>query len=76
MATSGDVRQFLLKNGRRYSHILNPKTGWPVENAPRSITVAAPSCTHAGLLSTLAMLHGEKAEEFLESEGVFYRAYR
>ena len=76
VATSGDVRQFLLKNGRRYSHILNPKTGWPVENAPRSITVAAPSCTHAGLLSTLAMLHGEKAEEFLESEGVFYRAYR
>jgi thiamine biosynthesis lipoprotein len=69
LATSGDARRFLLKAGKRYGHILDPRTGWPVEHAPRSVTVAAPSCTHAGMLATFAMLHGAKAEAFLESEG-------
>lgn len=41
LATSGDTRRFLLRDGVRYSHILDPKTGWPVADAPRSITVAA-----------------------------------
>lgn len=62
LATSGDAHRFLLKNGRRYSHILNPRTGWPVDGAPRSVTVAAPSCTQAGMLATLAMLRGTGAE--------------
>lgn len=66
LATSGDARRFLLKGGHRYSHILNPLTGWPVEDAARSITVAAPTCTEAGMLATLAMLHGPTAEAFLE----------
>jgi FAD:protein FMN transferase len=70
IATSGDARRFLLKDGVRYSHILNPRTGWPVEAPPRSVTVAAPTCTQAGLLSTLAMLHGADAELFLREEGV------
>lgn len=70
LATSGDSRRFLLKDGVRYSHILNPRTGWPVTNAPRSATVAASSCTEAGLLATLAMLQGEGAREFLEAQGV------
>jgi len=70
IATSGDARRFLLKDGVRYSHILNPRTGWSVEAPPRSVTVAAPTCTEAGLLSTLAMLHGAEAEQFLREEGV------
>jgi thiamine biosynthesis lipoprotein len=76
LATSGDARRFLLKAGKRYGHILDPRTGWPVENAPRSVTVAAPSCTHAGMLATFAMLHGAKAETFLEGEGVDYWCLR
>ncbi|HUY84507.1 MAG TPA: FAD:protein FMN transferase [Steroidobacteraceae bacterium] len=67
--TSGDARRFLLKDGRRYGHILDPHTGWPVRDAPRSVTVAAASCTEAGLLSTLAMLRGPGAETFLEQQG-------
>lgn len=70
IATSGDARRFLLKDGRRYSHILDPRTGYPVENPPRSVTVAARSCVQAGTLSTLAMLKGEEAEQFLTKEGV------
>jgi thiamine biosynthesis lipoprotein len=70
LATSGDSRRFLLKDGLRYGHILDPRTGWPVANAPRSVTVAASSCTEAGLLATLAMLEGAGARTFLESQGV------
>ncbi len=68
IATSGDARRFLLKQGRRYSHILDPRTGWPVESPPRSVTVAARTCVQAGTLSTLAMLLGREAETFLKSE--------
>jgi FAD:protein FMN transferase len=72
LATSGDARRFLLKDGVRYGHILDPRSGWPVVDAPRSVTVAASSCTEAGLLTTLAMLHGAGAEAFLEAEGVIH----
>ena len=68
LATSGDARRFLLKDGIRYSHILDPTTGWPVADAPRSITIAADTCTQAGMLATLAMLKGKDAESFLEDQ--------
>jgi thiamine biosynthesis lipoprotein len=72
LATSGDSRRFLLKGGIRYGHILHPRTGWPVPGAPRSVTVAASSCTEAGLLSTVALLHGSQARHFLEEQDVRY----
>lgn len=68
LATSGDVRQHFTHSGKRYGHILNPKTAKPVEDSPRSVTVAAAKCTDAGLLSTLAMLHGAEAEAFLKAQ--------
>lgn len=70
LATSGDSRRFLLKDSVRYGHILDPRSGWPVPNAPRSVTVAASSCTEAGLLATLAMLQGAQASCFLEAQQV------
>jgi thiamine biosynthesis lipoprotein len=76
LATSGDARRYLLRDDKRYGHILDPRTGWPVQGAPRSITVAAPTCTHAGMLATLAMLHGSGAEAFLDNEGVEYWCLR
>ena len=72
LATSGDARRFLLKNGVRYGHILDPRTGWPVPEAPHSITVAADTCTQAGMLSTMAMLKGKEAEAFLSEQGVLF----
>ncbi|MCB1059982.1 MAG: FAD:protein FMN transferase [Calditrichaeota bacterium] len=76
VATSGDARRFLLRDGVRYSHILNPKTGWPIQDAPRSIMVVADSCVEAGVLSTVAMLNGQNAESFLEQEGVVFWCQR
>lgn len=76
LATSGDARRYLLKDGKRFSHILDPITGWPVRDAPRSVTVAAPSCTQAGMLATLALLQGAEAEEFLSAQDVQFWALR
>jgi len=76
LATSGDARRYLLKDGRRYGHILDPTTGWPVVDAPRSITVAADTCTQAGMLATLALLQGRDAEAFLAAQGVQHWALR
>jgi thiamine biosynthesis lipoprotein len=69
LATSGDANRFLLKDGVRYSHVLNPRTGWPVLGAPRSVTVLAANCTEAGLLATMSLLKGEHAEAFLTEQG-------
>lgn len=73
LATSGDARRFILWRGKRLGHILNPKTGWPVVDAPRSVTVLAPTCLEAGTLSTLAYLQGPGAEGYLRDQGVEFR---
>ena len=70
ITTSGDARRYVVRDGKRYGHILDPRTGMPIADAPRAVTVAAPTCVEAGVLSTLAMLQGAGAEVFLKSEGV------
>ncbi len=70
LATSGDARRFLLKDGVRYGHILDPRSCKPVIGAPRSVTVAAKTCVEAGMFATLSMLQGAQAEAFLKQEGV------
>jgi thiamine biosynthesis lipoprotein len=72
LATSGDSRRHVIRDGVRYGHILNPMTGWPVAGAPRSVSVAASSCTEAGQLATLGLLHGIDARGFLEAQQVRY----
>jgi thiamine biosynthesis lipoprotein len=70
LATSGDAKRFLLKDGVRYGHVLDPRSGWPVRGAPRSVTVAAGTCLDAGMLATFALLQGGGAETFLAAQGV------
>lgn len=70
LTTSGDARRFIEVDGVRYSHILNPRTGWPIAGAPRSVTVVAETCMEAGMLSTFAMLQGSEARDFLQAQGV------
>jgi thiamine biosynthesis lipoprotein ApbE len=70
LVTSGGTRRYLSKDGLHHSANLHPRTVWSTRDGPRSVTVAANSCTKAGLLATLAMLHGERAGEFLEEQGV------
>lgn len=72
IATSGDARRFLRRNGIRYGHVIDPRTGWPVSDAASSITVAADTCTQAGTLATLAMLRGRDAERFLDRQAEQY----
>ena len=76
LATSGDARRFIIKDGIRYGHILNAKTGWPIVHAPRSITVVAPQCIQAGIFATLALLQGENAEQFLTQQDIKFWARR
>jgi thiamine biosynthesis lipoprotein len=76
LATSGDTYRFIEHGGRRFGHILDARTGWPVPGAPRSVTVAAPTCSQAGSLSTLAMLKGEQAEAFLDGESARFWCLR
>ena len=60
LASSGDYERSFVHAGKRYSHILNPKTGWPCTGL-RAVSVAANLCTVAGSLATIAMLKDEKA---------------
>lgn len=68
LATSGDAQRYLEKDGVRYSHVLDPRTGWPVEGAASSVTVAAATCVQAGMLATIALLKGPAAELFLAAQ--------
>jgi len=70
VATSGDARRYLMKDGLRYGHILDPVSGWPVPDAPRSVTTIASTCMEAGMLSTFAILKGAGAEAFLKEQEV------
>ena len=60
VATSGDYLRNFTINGRRYGHILDPRTGYPAFNDCRAVSIIAPSCTIAGLLSTSVCILGAK----------------
>jgi thiamine biosynthesis lipoprotein len=57
-ATSGDYRQFFMQQGQRYSHIIDPKTGYPVANHVVSVSILAGDCTLADGLATAVMVMG------------------
>ncbi len=76
LATSGTTRRYLEKDHKRYGHIVDPSSGFPVANAPLSVTVLAQNCVMAGMLSTMAMLEGANAEAFLTAQGVYFQVYR
>ncbi|MBX2878537.1 MAG: FAD:protein FMN transferase [Granulosicoccus sp.] len=76
LTTSGDTYRYIEHKGIRYGHILHPQTGWPVTDAPCSVSVLGNSCTEAGILSTLALLMGSNAEQFLQNQNVRYWCQR
>jgi thiamine biosynthesis lipoprotein len=73
LATSGDYERYIEFDGRRYCHILNPRTGMPVDHW-QSVSVIAPLCIAAGSTSTIAMLLGAQAPDFLRAQQVSYLA--
>jgi len=74
LASSGDYERCIEIDGRRYGHILNPKTGWPVRGLS-SVSIVADQCLVAGSSATLALLMpDEEALAWLESLGVSWLA--
>jgi thiamine biosynthesis lipoprotein len=58
IASSGDYERSMVVDGVRYSHLLDPRTGWPVEGGLAAVSVVASHCLIAGTASTIAMLKG------------------
>ena len=58
VATSGDYVRCFMVNGRRYGHIIDPRSGYPADTGVRAASAIAPSCTIAGLLTTTALILG------------------
>lgn len=69
VATSGDYQRCMIVDGRRYAHILDPTTGWPIAGL-RSVSVIAERCLLAGTASTIAMLKGEDGARWLDELGL------
>ncbi|USD64697.1 FAD:protein FMN transferase [Vibrio sp. SCSIO 43136] len=60
IATSGDYRNYFERDGVRYSHIINPQTGKPINHKVVSVTVIDPSCMTADGLATGLMVLGDE----------------
>ena len=69
LASSGDYERCIVLDGVRYGHVLNPKTGWPV-NYMAAVSVIGEFCVVAGSASTIGMLKGEAGPDWLSSLGL------
>ncbi len=66
LATSGDYERYMEVDGKRYCHLLNPRTGWPVAGLS-SVSIVAEDCLLAGSLASVAMLKERNGPAWLES---------
>ena len=69
LASSGDYERYMMVDGQRYCHILNPLTGWPCHGLA-AVSVMAERCLVAGTISTIAMLKGRDGVRWLSSLGL------
>jgi thiamine biosynthesis lipoprotein len=75
MATSGNYRQFYIKNGKKYAHTINPKTGYPVQHSLLSASVVAPDCMTADAYATAFMVLGYHASNDIVEQNPELEAY-
>ncbi len=69
ISTSGNYEQYFVVNGKKYTHIINPGTGYPVENV-KSVTVLADTAMEADIFSTAVFILGyEKGRELADNAG-------
>ena len=68
VVTSGNYRKFYVRDGRKYAHTVDPRTGYPVDHTLLSATIVAPDATMADAYATYCMVIGlDASREFLES---------
>lgn len=68
LVTSGSTRKYVERNGKRYSHCIDPKTGYPVEHNVLSVTVLADNSVWADALASICMVMGlEKSLLLIQS---------
>ena len=67
VSASGDYARYFFHDGVRYGHILDPRTGWPVSNGMRAVTVVANTCLQAGIYSTAVFIRGARDGLYLAS---------
>jgi thiamine biosynthesis lipoprotein len=71
LATSGDYRNFIEIDGRRYSHMIDPRTGYPVDHRLASVSVIADDCLSADAWATALMVLGaEQGYELAQRRGI------
>lgn len=76
IATSGNYRKYYIKDGVKYAHTLNPKTGYPVNHSLLSATVIAYDCATADAYATAFMVMGKDSTlNFLNSDEEFIEVY-
>ena len=68
LATSGNYRNFYIKDGKKYAHIINPKTGYPAEQDILSATIIAKDCILADAYATAFMALGSREARLLQRE--------
>lgn len=68
VSTSGDYEQYFFKNNRRYSHIFNPKSGYPADSGVIAVTVVAPDGLTADALTTAVFVLGKKEVAMLSKK--------
>jgi FAD:protein FMN transferase len=72
LATSGNYRKFYEKDGIKYSHTIDPATGYPARNNLLSVTIIAPDCATADGIATACMVMGmARAREYIEKNTSF-----
>lgn len=76
VATSGNYRNFYVKDGKKIAHTIHPKTGYPIQQNILSATIVAPDCLTADALATACMVMGldqslKLVESLSDTEGLF-----
>ena len=71
LATSGSYRKFVVRDGKKYSHAIDPATGYPISHNLLSVSVLADDCTSADAFATAFLVMGlEKAMKKAQAQGL------
>lgn len=70
MATSGDYRNYYEEGGKRISHTIDPRTGWPISHSVASVTVIHRECVQADAFATALLVLGPEGYELAEELGL------